>query len=90
MACGYLLVCSLVLVSAIQIAVHQTKKSHQIHACQYDSSNNFRYSRYIRVISCIGPEPIHPIINLEVISFYNFFTILIYVFRCKGTIVLNQ
>ena len=52
--------------------------------------SNLIYSRHIRIISCIGPEPFLLVINLDVMSSSNVFSNLIYVFKCKGITMLNQ
>ena len=49
-----------------------------------------RYSRHIRIISCIDLESFLLIINLNIVSSSNVFSSLIYVFRSKGITVLNQ
>ena len=45
----------------------------------FDQTWNLRYSRHIRIITCI-----------DVMSFSKVFNSLIYVFICKGIIVLNK
>ena len=50
----------------------------------------FKYSRHIRIISCVGLEPFVIVINFDAMSFSNVFSSFIYVFRCKGITILNQ
>ena len=51
---------------------------------------NLRYFRDIRIISYVGLKPFLLAINLNVVLSSNVFNSLIYVFRCKGIIVMNQ
>ena len=51
---------------------------------------NLRYSRHIRIISCVGFESFLLAINLNIVSSSYVFSSLISMFRCKGITVLNQ
>ena len=48
------------------------------------------YSRHIRIISYVSLESFLLSINLNVVSFSNVFSSFIYVFICKGILVLNK
>ena len=66
-------------------------KSHQImFVDMLHRIWNLRYYRRIRIIYCVGFEPFLLAINLDVVSSSNVFSSLIYVFRYKSIIVLNQ
>ena len=45
---------------------------------------------YIRIISCVGHEMFLHVINLNVVSYFNAFSSLIYVFKYKYIIIQNQ
>ena len=46
--------------------------------------------RYFMIIICVGFEPFFLTINLDVVSSSNVFSNLIFVFRYKSIVVLNQ
>ena len=48
------------------------------------------YFRHIMIIYYIGIESFILIINLDVVSSFDVFSSLIYVFRCKGITVINE
>ena len=68
------------------------QKSHikSIFVNMLHQTSILKYSRHIRIISCVGLEPFVIVINLDAMSFSNVFNSLIYVFRCKGITILNQ
>ena len=51
---------------------------------------NLRYSKHIRIICYVNLEPFLLAIDLDVVSSFNVFSSLIYVFKCKGITVINQ
>ena len=48
---------------------------------------NLRYSKHIMIIRCVNFEPFLLSINLDVVSLFNVFSSLIYMFRYKGITV---
>ena len=66
----------------------RTEKSHQIYDRQCISS--FRYFIHIMITSCVDLEPFLLDISLDAMSYFNVFSDLIFVFRCKCIIILNQ
>ena len=48
------------------------------------------YSMHIRIIICVDFASFLLTISLDVVSSFNVFSSLIYVFECKIIIVLNQ
>ena len=55
----------------------------------FHQTSNLRYFKYIRITSCIGLEPFLLTINLDVMSSFNVFSSLIYVFRYKCFTIFN-
>ena len=71
-------------------SIRQRSHIKSLLVSMFHETWNLRYSRHIRITTCVCLVSFLLAINLDAMSSSNVFSSLIYVFRCKGIItVLN-
>ena len=65
------------------VLIRQTSHIKSLFVIMLHQIWNFRHSRHLRIINCVGIQPFSLAINLNVVSSFNVFYTLISILRCN-------